>query len=224
MVVTVLWICARRVQSRRRRRRRRDTRRQFSRDPHDVGCRVRHFSTVGASKRGQRPPEGRSMSSEFDELAAARTAHLYRSAWLLCGDAHRAEDLVQETLEKVYVRMSRRLAPRWRIRRRTPRPPWCGRSSPPGGGAATASGPRPRPTALADALAGAGAEHRDADATCGCPSSTPWPGSSRWTGPSSSSATSRTSRYRVADGGRARAVRSRSIGPWPASAPCWARP
>ncbi|HEX5916690.1 MAG TPA: sigma-70 family RNA polymerase sigma factor, partial [Nocardioides sp.] len=29
--------------------------------------------------------------------------------WLLCGDAHRAEDLVQETLAKVYVRWHRRL-------------------------------------------------------------------------------------------------------------------
>ena len=103
------------------------------------------------------------MSSEFDELAAARTAHLYRSAWLLCGDAHRAEDLVQETLEKVYVRMSRRLAPAVenpaayaqttlvrtfissrRRRSDSERP------------AASAHG-------LADALAGAGGEHRDAD-------------------------------------------------------------
>jgi RNA polymerase sigma-70 factor (sigma-E family) len=58
------------------------------------------------------PTEERAMSSEFDDLAAARTAHLYRSAWLLCGDAHRAEDLVQETLEKVYVRMTRRIGPR----------------------------------------------------------------------------------------------------------------
>lgn len=52
------------------------------------------------------------MSSEFQDLAAARTTHLYRSAWLLCGDPHTAEDLVQETLEKVFVRMSRRLAPK----------------------------------------------------------------------------------------------------------------
>jgi RNA polymerase sigma-70 factor (sigma-E family) len=52
------------------------------------------------------------MSTEFADLAAARTTHLYRSAWLLCGDAHTAEDLVQETLEKVYVRLNRRLAPR----------------------------------------------------------------------------------------------------------------
>ena len=46
---------------------------------------------------------------EFEEFALARTPHLYRAAWLLCADAHRAEDLVQETLAKVYVRWMRTL-------------------------------------------------------------------------------------------------------------------
>ena len=46
---------------------------------------------------------------EFEEFALARLPHLHRSAWLLCGDAHRAEDLVQETLAKVYVRWHRML-------------------------------------------------------------------------------------------------------------------
>lgn len=46
---------------------------------------------------------------EFEEFAQARAPHLYRSAWLLCGDAHRAEDLVQDTLAKVYVRWMRKL-------------------------------------------------------------------------------------------------------------------
>jgi RNA polymerase sigma-70 factor (sigma-E family) len=49
-------------------------------------------------------------TGDFEEFARARATHLYRSAWLLCGDAHRAEDLVQETLAKVYVRWHRRLA------------------------------------------------------------------------------------------------------------------
>src|SRR5580765_7878901 len=40
---------------------------------------------------------------EFTAFARARTPALYRSAWLLCGDKHTAEDLVQETLAKVYV-------------------------------------------------------------------------------------------------------------------------
>lgn len=49
---------------------------------------------------------------EFEEFALARLPHLHRAAWLLCGDVHRAEDLVQETLAKVYVRWHKRLAPR----------------------------------------------------------------------------------------------------------------
>ena len=47
---------------------------------------------------------------EFEEFALARIPQLHRSAWLLCGDVQRAEDLVQETLAKVYVRWHRRLA------------------------------------------------------------------------------------------------------------------
>ena len=49
---------------------------------------------------------------EFEEFAHARAAQLHRSAWLLCGDRHQAEDLVQEVLAKVYVRWRRTLAPR----------------------------------------------------------------------------------------------------------------
>ena len=41
---------------------------------------------------------------EFEEFARARASALYRSAWLLCGSHHEAEDLVQETLAKVYVK------------------------------------------------------------------------------------------------------------------------
>ncbi|MEJ7833166.1 MAG: SigE family RNA polymerase sigma factor [Nocardioides sp.] len=49
---------------------------------------------------------------EFEDFARARTPQLYRSAWLLCGDVQQAEDLVQETLAKVYVRWGRPLATR----------------------------------------------------------------------------------------------------------------
>lgn len=53
-----------------------------------------------------------SKDQEFEEFAVLRTPHLYRTAWLLCGDAHRAEDLVQDTLAKVYVRWTRKLGRR----------------------------------------------------------------------------------------------------------------
>lgn len=44
----------------------------------------------------------------YAEFAAARTGHLYRSACLLtAGDTHLAEDLVQETLGRLYVRWGR---------------------------------------------------------------------------------------------------------------------
>ena len=48
----------------------------------------------------------------FDAFARSQAAQLYRAAWLLCGERTQAEDLVQETLAKVYVRMHRRLGPR----------------------------------------------------------------------------------------------------------------
>jgi RNA polymerase sigma-70 factor (sigma-E family) len=41
--------------------------------------------------------------AEFSEYVAARRPALRRTAYLLCGDSHRAEDLVQTTLMKVYV-------------------------------------------------------------------------------------------------------------------------
>lgn len=43
----------------------------------------------------------------FTEWAAGRQRQLLRSAYLLSGDLHRAEDLVQEALTKVALRWSR---------------------------------------------------------------------------------------------------------------------
>lgn len=43
----------------------------------------------------------------FREFARQRAAPLHRSAYLLCGDWHLAEDLVQETLAKAYVHWRR---------------------------------------------------------------------------------------------------------------------
>jgi RNA polymerase sigma-70 factor (sigma-E family) len=39
----------------------------------------------------------------FVEYVAARRAKLFRTAYLICGDAHRADDLVQIALAKAYV-------------------------------------------------------------------------------------------------------------------------
>ncbi|AXG77552.1 SigE family RNA polymerase sigma factor [Streptomyces paludis] len=39
----------------------------------------------------------------FDEFARSRQAHLRRAAYLLCGDWHLAEDLVQTSLAKLYA-------------------------------------------------------------------------------------------------------------------------
>lgn len=50
-----------------------------------------------------------SKHEDFEEFALARTPALFRAAWLLCGEHHRSEDLVQETLAKVFVRWHSRL-------------------------------------------------------------------------------------------------------------------
>jgi RNA polymerase sigma-70 factor (sigma-E family) len=40
---------------------------------------------------------------EFREFAAARAGQLFRIAYLVCGDWHEAQDLVQTTLAKIFV-------------------------------------------------------------------------------------------------------------------------
>jgi RNA polymerase sigma-70 factor (sigma-E family) len=39
----------------------------------------------------------------FSEYVVARRRLMYRTAWVLCGDHHQAEDLVQHALTKLYV-------------------------------------------------------------------------------------------------------------------------
>jgi len=47
-------------------------------------------------------------SEEFRLFVSARSQALFSSAWFLCGDQHLAEDLVQETLLKMYLVWGRR--------------------------------------------------------------------------------------------------------------------
>lgn len=43
----------------------------------------------------------------FNDYVSARRPSLFRAACLLCGDPHRAEDIVQDTLAKLYVNWPR---------------------------------------------------------------------------------------------------------------------
>ncbi|GAA3775481.1 SigE family RNA polymerase sigma factor [Plantactinospora mayteni] len=76
-----------------------------------------------------------SRGAEFDDFVRTRSMVLLRVAFLLTGDRHAAEDLLQEVLEQVYVRWRRvhgspeayarralvnRSANRWRRRARRP--------------------------------------------------------------------------------------------------------
>jgi RNA polymerase sigma-70 factor (sigma-E family) len=44
---------------------------------------------------------------EFDEFVRARADELLRLAYLMCGNRHQAEDLLQEVLEQLYLRWRR---------------------------------------------------------------------------------------------------------------------
>lgn len=48
-------------------------------------------------------PGRQTRDEEFGEYMAARQASLLRTAYLLCGDRHTAEDLVQTTFAKLYL-------------------------------------------------------------------------------------------------------------------------
>lgn len=69
---------------------------------------------AGGEPRPDEPAEervhvtpGRGRDAEFAAFAAAAGPALGRTAWLLCGDAHQAEELVQQALVRTYVAWSR---------------------------------------------------------------------------------------------------------------------
>ncbi len=49
----------------------------------------------------------RTIDDSFVEFVAANRTRLFRTAYLLTGDTHRAEDIVQTALTKLYVAWSR---------------------------------------------------------------------------------------------------------------------
>ncbi|MBV1849033.1 SigE family RNA polymerase sigma factor [Catellatospora tritici] len=55
---------------------------------------------MAPEKTGQR-------DAEYAEFVSAQLPALRRTAYLLCGDAHRADDLIQEAITKLYVRWHR---------------------------------------------------------------------------------------------------------------------
>jgi RNA polymerase sigma-70 factor (sigma-E family) len=78
------------------------------------------------------------VGEDFDEFVRTRSTRLLRVAYLLTGDRHAAEDLLQEVLEQMYVRWRRvdesaeayarralvnRSTNRWRRRGRRPEAP-----------------------------------------------------------------------------------------------------
>ena len=46
-------------------------------------------------------------TEEFERFVRVSSPGLLRTAWLLCGDPQRAEEMVQESLERVYLRWGR---------------------------------------------------------------------------------------------------------------------
>ena len=57
--------------------------------------------------------------AEFTAFVAARSPSLLHTAWLLCGDAHRAEDLVQETYVRLYRKWRSMNGQPWSYARKT---------------------------------------------------------------------------------------------------------
>jgi RNA polymerase sigma-70 factor (sigma-E family) len=58
---------------------------------------------AAGERSGMRPGEER----DYTEYVSGRLAALHRTAYLLCGDSHRADDIVQATLTTIYVQWKR---------------------------------------------------------------------------------------------------------------------
>lgn len=67
--------------------------------PDDATAPVEHVTVVV-------PPTPMDREREFEAFMLEATPALARTAWLLCGDVHRAEDLVQQALMRTYVSWS----------------------------------------------------------------------------------------------------------------------
>ena len=52
-------------------------------------------------------PAGRTRDEEFTAFMTAAAPSLARTAWLLCGDAHQADELVQQALVRTYLAWDR---------------------------------------------------------------------------------------------------------------------
>ncbi|UZN02086.1 SigE family RNA polymerase sigma factor [Cellulomonas sp. S1-8] len=53
------------------------------------------------------PPHGRDRDTEFAAFMASAAPALARTAWLLCGDVHQADELVQQALVRTYLAWDR---------------------------------------------------------------------------------------------------------------------
>jgi RNA polymerase sigma-70 factor (sigma-E family) len=78
-----------------------------SRDRHPPAAPPRDAGPPRQAAPPGRAPHEEDDGWDFDTFAAARWPHLVRTAYLLTGDHHEAEDLVQSTLAKVYLGWSR---------------------------------------------------------------------------------------------------------------------
>jgi len=81
-------------------------------EPVDVTDAAAAVAVAAAADDGDDPGvsvivTGGDRDAEFAAFMAAATAPLARTAWLLCGDVHQADELVQQTLVRTYLAWGR---------------------------------------------------------------------------------------------------------------------